>query len=510
MKNHLEVSAQNPNSISSENRRTKVYRLPPPNDFGPLKPVAVKVLTIDFPAPAQIRRFYNEFFVSQELDGLPGVRRALKRARGEGHFHTLFLEWIEGKTIKDLFCCADAKKNKEYLDVGFPSPDWEDDADVATPAATATAETVKAPPKMPSGRELDLLDFLLVARDAARVLGSIHSCRIIHRDVSSYNFIVDLNELERRRRELSEGDDDTGDENDDNAGILAAAAAFSGLRPGEVTESNNIAVRNQESGTCGVCARTSSLRASNRPNKRDRSELRRISFSDPFFDESPSHNYVNKLENILFEQRRDSFAMNPRRPKRRRMALGMPKDDDDYLVNVDKGGSCDHDLGGDLATAVAIPEKNIPERREVRGNKCGGDLEGAALHMGPLVTIIDFSISCRAEDAAAKSEMMEYPTEGRRGSTELRGSEQLQTIAAKNAPIIMPPDRKGSASLNPGGVVLQGNLQYISPEQTGRTNRKVVDYRSDLYSLGVVFYEMLVSLFYGLPLLKLEYHGLLP
>jgi serine/threonine protein kinase len=36
---------------------------------------------------------------------------------------------------------------------------------------------------------------------------------------------------------------------------------------------------------------------------------------------------------------------------------------------------------------------------------------------------------------------------------------------------------------------LEGTLTYISPEQTGRMNRSV-DYRSDLYSLGIVLYEM--------------------
>ncbi len=36
---------------------------------------------------------------------------------------------------------------------------------------------------------------------------------------------------------------------------------------------------------------------------------------------------------------------------------------------------------------------------------------------------------------------------------------------------------------------LEGSLHYFSPEQTGRMNR-VVDYRSDLYSLGVIFYEL--------------------
>ncbi len=41
---------------------------------------------------------------------------------------------------------------------------------------------------------------------------------------------------------------------------------------------------------------------------------------------------------------------------------------------------------------------------------------------------------------------------------------------------------------NPG--VLEGNISYMSPEQTGRMNH-TLDYRTDLYSLGVVFYELL-------------------
>lgn len=40
--------------------------------------------------------------------------------------------------------------------------------------------------------------------------------------------------------------------------------------------------------------------------------------------------------------------------------------------------------------------------------------------------------------------------------------------------------------------VLEGTLAYVSPEQTGRMNR-VVDYRTDLYSLGVTFYEVLTG-----------------
>ncbi|WP_174713796.1 ATP-binding sensor histidine kinase [Nostoc sp. TCL240-02] len=40
--------------------------------------------------------------------------------------------------------------------------------------------------------------------------------------------------------------------------------------------------------------------------------------------------------------------------------------------------------------------------------------------------------------------------------------------------------------------VLEGTLGYLSPEQTGRMNRGI-DYRTDFYSLGVTFYELLTG-----------------
>src|SRR4028119_789101 len=40
--------------------------------------------------------------------------------------------------------------------------------------------------------------------------------------------------------------------------------------------------------------------------------------------------------------------------------------------------------------------------------------------------------------------------------------------------------------------VLEGTFAYISPEQTGRMNRSI-DYRTDFYSLGVTFYELLTG-----------------
>jgi len=55
--------------------------------------------------------------------------------------------------------------------------------------------------------------------------------------------------------------------------------------------------------------------------------------------------------------------------------------------------------------------------------------------------------------------------------------------------------REMQTLVNPN--VLEGTLAYLSPEQTGRMNRGM-DYRTDFYSLGVTFYELLTWYSVGL------------
>ncbi len=53
---------------------------------------------------------------------------------------------------------------------------------------------------------------------------------------------------------------------------------------------------------------------------------------------------------------------------------------------------------------------------------------------------------------------------------------------------LLPKETQEIKNIN----VLEGTLTYISPEQTGRMNRGI-DYRTDFYSLGITFYELLTG-----------------
>lgn len=66
-------------------------------------------------------------------------------------------------------------------------------------------------------------------------------------------------------------------------------------------------------------------------------------------------------------------------------------------------------------------------------------------------------------------------------------SGHVQLIDFGNATVL---SRENPTTRNPN--VLEGTLPYLSPEQTGRMNR-ALDYRTDFYSLGATFYELLTG-----------------
>jgi len=67
---------------------------------------------------------------------------------------------------------------------------------------------------------------------------------------------------------------------------------------------------------------------------------------------------------------------------------------------------------------------------------------------------------------------------------------ETQTLKLIDFGISTRLSRENPALAAPG--LLEGTLPYISPEQTGRMNR-VIDYRTDFYSLGATFYELLTD-----------------
>ena len=70
-------------------------------------------------------------------------------------------------------------------------------------------------------------------------------------------------------------------------------------------------------------------------------------------------------------------------------------------------------------------------------------------------------------------------------------NEETNEIRITDFSLISLLARESKPITNP--KMIEGDLLYISPEQTGRMNRSV-DYRSDYYSLGVIFYRLATSI----------------
>lgn len=126
-----------------ESKKSKIYLV---EDGEWDRPVVMKILNFEFPTPLEIAQFYNEFDI---IDGLTlkGTRNVLKRSKAKNR-HALYLEYFPARTLKEVF---QKKQN-------------------------------------------DILDFLYMAIGAADALGEIHQHNIIHKDISPFNILVNLQE----------------------------------------------------------------------------------------------------------------------------------------------------------------------------------------------------------------------------------------------------------------------------------------------------------------------------
>ena len=124
-----------------ESKKSKIFFC---DDAESGNPVAKKVLNYEFPTPKDISRFYNEYEVISSIK-LSGIRNVIRKGK-ENNRHYLLLEWIEGENLAAAF----------------------------------------------RGKQNDIIDFLYIAIAITEALSQIHAYNIIHKDISPFNIIVDL------------------------------------------------------------------------------------------------------------------------------------------------------------------------------------------------------------------------------------------------------------------------------------------------------------------------------
>src|SRR5580698_121638 len=126
-----------------ESKKSKIY-LRDESEWG--IPVVMKILNYEFPTPHDIAQFENEYEIISSVK-LDGIRNVLKKGK-ENNRHALFLEWVEGENLNNAF----------------------------------------------RGKQNDIADFLYISIAMADALGQIHRNNIIHKDISPFNILVNLQE----------------------------------------------------------------------------------------------------------------------------------------------------------------------------------------------------------------------------------------------------------------------------------------------------------------------------
>lgn len=105
--------------------------------------VITKILNQEFPSPEVISKFYNEFDLTHKLS-IEGVRQSFERKKINNR-HAIVMKYVSGKTIRERV----------------------------------------------EGEVFSIADFLRYAIQIARILSEVHEAKIIHKDISGHNLIID-------------------------------------------------------------------------------------------------------------------------------------------------------------------------------------------------------------------------------------------------------------------------------------------------------------------------------
>ena len=119
----------------------------------------------------------------------------------------------------------------------------------------------------------------------------------------------------------------------------------------------------------------------------------------------------------------------------------------------------------------------------------GGESLGRIIASGPLSLADFFPLSIRLADILGQVHQHDVMHKDINPSN-IVWNPKTDQVKIIDFGIATELSRENLKACNPD--ILEGTLRYMSPEQTGRMNREV-DYRTDFYSLGITFYELLTG-----------------
>jgi len=65
------------------------------------KPIVIKVMNEEFPSLHQIKKLYNEYDFSKEIEQISGIRKIYEKTKYQNK-NALVMEYIPGITLKEL------------------------------------------------------------------------------------------------------------------------------------------------------------------------------------------------------------------------------------------------------------------------------------------------------------------------------------------------------------------------------------------------------------------------